>query len=207
MNFKTGTLLAISAIAVIAAVAFAFSVFFSGSDAERIDAEGTGAVFSEETTSSSEAETTEEFTEETSTEETEDETTEETATVTKTEERTEERTVEPDTPDIPAPMIQAGLRPANAVCDDTPVLIVESVLDDGSGNQAAQRIPEVMNIYPGTVFYTPGACPSLRASVDGQDVYAVAREYDDTAALCDAWAAQGGNARLLNGDTSYSSPC
>lgn len=200
MNFKTGTLLAISAIAVIAAVAFAFSVFFSGSDAERIDAEGTGAVFSEETTSSSEAETTEETTEETSEAPTE----EETAT------RTEERTKEPtraNTPDIPAPMVQAGLRPANAVCNDTPVLIVESVLDDGSGNQAAQRIPEVMNIYPGTVFYTPGACPSLRASVDGQDVYAVAREYDNTAALCDAWAAQGGNARLLNGDTSYSSPC
>lgn len=200
MNFKRGTLLAISAIAVIAAVAFAFSVFFSGSDAERIDAEGTGAVFSEETTSSSEAETTEETTEETSEAPTE----EETAT------RTEERTKEPtraNTPDIPAPMVQAGLRPANAVCNDTPVLIVESVLDDGSGNQAAQRIPEVMNIYPGTVFYTPGACPSLRASVDGQDVYAVAREYDNTAALCDAWAAQGGNARLLNGDTSYSSPC
>ncbi|WP_448856209.1 hypothetical protein [Corynebacterium camporealensis] len=202
MNFKTGTLLAISAIAVIAAVAFAFSVFFSGSDAERIDAEGTGAVFSEETTSSSEAETTEETTEETSEAPTE----EETATVTKTEERTKEPT-RANTPDIPAPMVQAGLRPANAVCNDTPVLIVESVLDDGSGNQAAQRIPEVMNIYPGTVFYTPGACPSLRASVDGQDVYAVAREYDNTAALCDAWAAQGGNARLLNGDTSYSSPC
>lgn len=202
MNFKTGTLLAISAIAVIAAVAFAFSVFFSGSDAERIDAEGTGAVFSEETTSSSEAETTEETTEETSEAPTE----EETATVTKTEERTKEPT-RANTPDIPAPMVQAGLRPANAVCNDTPVLIVESVLDDGSGNQAAQRIPEVMNIYPGTVFYTPGACPSLRASGDGQDVYAVAREYDNTAALCDAWAAQGGNARLLNGDTSYSSPC
>lgn len=202
MNFKTGTLLAISAIAVIAAVAFAFSVFFSGSDAERIDAEGTGAVFSEETTSSSEAETTEETTEETSEAPTE----EETATVTKTEERTKEPT-RANTPDIPAPMVQAGLRPANAVCNDTPVLIVESVLDDGSGNQAAQRIPEVRNIYPGTVFYTPGACPSLRASVDGQDVYAVAREYDNTAALCDAWAAQGGNARLLNGDTSYSSPC
>lgn len=202
MNFKTGTLLAISAIAVIAAVAFAFSVFFSGSDAERIDAEGTGAVFSEETTSSSEAETTEETTEETSEAPTE----EETATVTRTEERTKEPT-RANTPDIPAPMVQAGLRPANAVCNDTPVLIVESVLDDGSGNQAAQRIPEVMNIYPGTVFYTPGACPSLRASVDGQDVYAVAREYDNTAALCDAWAAQGGNARLLNGDTSYSSPC
>lgn len=202
MNFKTGTLLAISAIAVIAAVAFAFSVFFSGSDAERIDAEGTGAVFSEETTSSSEAETTEETTEETSEAPTE----EETATVTKTEERTKEPT-RANTPDIPAPMVQAGLRPANAVCNDTPVLIVESVLDDGSGNQAAQRIPEVMDIYPGTVFYTPGACPSLRASVDGQDVYAVAREYNSTAALCDAWAAQGGNARLLNGDTSYSSPC
>ena len=202
MNFKTGTLLAISAIAVIAAVAFAFSVFFSGSDAERIDAEGTGAVFSEETTSSSEAETTEETTEETSEAPTE----EETATVTKTEERTKEPT-RANTPDIPAPMVQAGLRPANAVCNDSPVLIVESVLDDGSGNQAAQRIPEVMNIYPGTVFYTPGACPSLRASVDGQDVYAVSREYDNTAALCDAWAAQGGNARLLNGDTSYSSPC
>lgn len=97
-------------------------------------------------------------------------------------------------------------------CDGRGVLIIESVIDDGTG-AAQARIDELLATHPGSTSYQPGACPSLRAAVDGQSIYPVVIDYgfnfDD---LCGAFYAAGGdpsvrNARLLTNEPGAQSPC
>lgn len=96
----------------------------------------------------------------------------------------------------------AGMQATTPACNGEVVLIIESVLDD------PERLREVLAANPGSTFYLPGACPSLRARIDGQDIYPVVREYgSDVAGVCAAAAGGGGNARILNQDTSFPSPC
>lgn len=97
-------------------------------------------------------------------------------------------------------------------CDGRGVLIIESVLDDGTG-AAQTRIEELLRAHPGSTWYQPGACPSLRASVDGQAIYPVVIDYGTNyEGLCSAYYAAGGdpsvrNARLLNNTAEAQSPC
>lgn len=110
----------------------------------------------------------------------------------------------------PAPLVNGG--PTTPVCDGRGVFIIESVIDDGTG-AAQARIYELIAAHPGSTWYEPGACPSLRASVDGQDIYPVVVDYGfDFTGLCDAFYAAGGdpsvrNARLLNNQSGAQSPC
>lgn len=92
-------------------------------------------------------------------------------------------------------------------CDGRGVLIVSSVMANSPTFQ--QEIDGALASSPAAVELEPGHCPSLRATVDDVDVHPVVIDYgDDIAGLCRAAAsAPGTNARLLNDDTSYSSPC
>lgn len=92
-------------------------------------------------------------------------------------------------------------------CDGRGVLIVASVMGDSPTFRS--EVDGAIAANPGAVLLEPGYCPSLRASVDGTTVHPVVVDYgDDRAGLCGAAASTpGSNARLLNDDTSYSSPC
>lgn len=220
MRIKAGFFLGLSVIALTSALAMAYAVIFGG-DGRQVGNNATSF-----TTATERAEESGESTTSTSAEDSPKESLERTSEPTSGQndkmsaeqseggaptEQKEDAPVE-SAPvgldvNLPAAMREAGLTPAQAVCNGKPVLIVESVLDDGSGTQAAARLPEVFAMYPGSVFYLPGACPSLRGVYEGQDVYPVVQEFDSVASLCEAWAARGGNPRLLNDDTSYFSPC
>lgn len=92
-----------------------------------------------------------------------------------------------------------------SVCDGRAVLILHSVVDYGN---AQQEIDAALAQHPGTRVFQPGECSSLRASVDGHRVYAIARDYGrDIASLCRDAASQGGNPRTLNNEADFSSPC
>lgn len=92
-------------------------------------------------------------------------------------------------------------------CDGRGVLIVSSVM--GNSPTFRSEVDGAVAANPGAVLLEPGHCPSLRAGVDATTVHPVVVDYgDDREALCAAAAATpGSNARLLDGDTSYSSPC
>lgn len=116
---------------------------------------------------------------------------------------------EPETPAAdPAPP-RAGTTSGpsdGTTCDGRGVLIVNSVMSNSPSFR--QEIDTALAEHPGSKVLGPGTCPSLRAHADGADVYAVVVDYgDDLPGLCAAAVAGGGNARLLNDDTSYSSPC
>jgi hypothetical protein len=123
---------------------------------------------------------------------------------------------EPETPATPAAdpaprhadthADTASGRSAGTTCDGRGVLIVNSVMSNSPSFR--QEIDTALAEHPGSKALGPGTCPSLRAHADGADVYAVVVDYaDDLPGLCAAAAAGDGNARLLNDDTSYSSPC
>jgi hypothetical protein len=92
-------------------------------------------------------------------------------------------------------------------CDGRGVLIVSSVM--GNSPSFRSEVDGAVSANPGAVLLEPGHCPSLRATVDGTTVHPVVVDYgDDRAGLCSAAASMpGSNARLLDEDTSYSSPC
>jgi hypothetical protein len=115
--------------------------------------------------------------------------------------------VEPAAPSSSAPEPASGSgRSGGTTCDGRGVLIVNSVFSDSHIFQ--QEIDTALAEHPGSKVLGPGTCPSLRAHKDGADVYAVVVDYgDDLPGLCAAAAAGRGNARLLNDDTSYNSPC
>jgi hypothetical protein len=114
---------------------------------------------------------------------------------------------EPETSAAPAAEPASGSgRSGGTTCDGRGVLIVNSVFSDSHIFQ--QEIDTALAEHPGSKVLGPGTCPSLRAHKDGADVYAVVVDYgDDLPGLCSAAAAGRGNARLLNDDTSYNSPC
>lgn len=103
------------------------------------------------------------------------------------------------------PRSASDLRISMPECNGQGILIVHSVL--ASSNRDAELI-SALNKYPGAKFMIPGLCPSIRKSVNGQDIYPVYLEYGfDRAALCQAKARYGGNARTLNLQGDFTDPC
>lgn len=106
--------------------------------------------------------------------------------------------------------VSAGGRTVRAsapACDSRGIRIMESVVVQ-PGVDTRRAIADALAAYPGSEFTVPGQCPSLRARIDGADVYAVYIDYGhDTSALCSAVASGGGNARVLSNRDEYVSPC
>jgi len=72
----------------------------------------------------------------------------------------------------------------------------------------ASEARNVLTANPGAQLLQPGACSSLRASVDGNDVYGIVIDYGfDTDRLCRAAASIGGNPRTMNNNGDFTSPC
>ncbi|WP_273352626.1 hypothetical protein [Corynebacterium resistens] len=96
---------------------------------------------------------------------------------------------------------------SSAQCDGRYVVIVDSVLVY-PGQDPGPFVNASLAANPGAKATSPGACGSLRASVDGADVYPVYRDYgSDRAGACAAEARGEGNARKLQSAADYSSPC
>lgn len=106
--------------------------------------------------------------------------------------------------------VRSGGRTVQAsapACDGRGVLILESVVEQ-SGVDTAGAIGAALGRYPDARFTTPGHCPSLRASLNGADVYAIFVDHGgDTSALCADKASRGGNARVLSDRNEYVDPC
>ena len=138
------------------------------------------------------------------------------ATVTTVTVAPEEETEESGTPTV-VPLPESSQEPSHEdatshsgsgplACDGRGVLIVQTV--KGDSGDVAGEIGNGLTAHPGSVLMPPGSCPSLRAHSDHADNYAVVIDYgDDLDSLCAAERNGGGNARLLNSDTSYASPC
>ena len=95
---------------------------------------------------------------------------------------------------------------ATIPCDGRGVLIIHSIVDTGQDIAAEAR--SVLTANPGAQLLQPGACSSLRASLDGNDVYGIVIDYGfDTDRLCRAAASIGGNPRTMNNSGDFTSPC
>ncbi len=91
-------------------------------------------------------------------------------------------------------------------CDGRGVLIIHSIVD--TGQDIAAEAKNVLTANPGAQLLQPGACSSLRASLDGNDVYGIVIDYGfDTDRLCRAAASIGGNPRTMNNSGDFTSPC
>lgn len=91
-------------------------------------------------------------------------------------------------------------------CDGRGVLIVSSIID--TGQDVVAEANNVIAQYPNSRMLRPGACSSLRASVDGNSVYPVVIDYGfNTTTLCTAAARMGGNPRIMNKSADFSDPC
>ena len=95
---------------------------------------------------------------------------------------------------------------ATIPCDGRGVLIIHSIVDTGQDIGVEAR--NVLTANPGAQLLQPGACSSLRASLDGNDVYGIVIDYGfDTDRLCRAAASIGGNPRTMNNSGDFTSPC
>ena len=98
------------------------------------------------------------------------------------------------------------LSDATIPCDGRGVLIIHSIVDTGQDIAAEAR--SVLTANPGAQLLQPGACSSLRASLDGKDVSGIVLDYGfDTDRLCRAAASIGGNPRTMNNSGDFTSPC
>lgn len=92
-------------------------------------------------------------------------------------------------------------------CDGRYVVIVDSVLVY-PGQDPRPFVNASLAANPGAKATSPGACGSLRSSVDGANVYPVYYDYgSNRAGACAAEARGEGNARKLQSAADYSSPC
>ena len=115
------------------------------------------------------------------------------------------------------PITRVGLGEASEdasypACDARAILILDSVVDRGDRAAAQGQIADwVMFTDPSGMdreFTVPGQCPSLRAQVDGNDVYPIYLDFgSDVAAMCEAKAQYGGNGRVLSNRAEYVDPC
>lgn len=95
-------------------------------------------------------------------------------------------------------------------CDGRGILILDSVIADGDiGSTHSKLAFDIAYLGDGNAEFTyPGHCPSLRAQVDGNDIYPVYLDFGhDTDALCAAKKNYGGNARVLSDREEYLDPC
>lgn len=105
---------------------------------------------------------------------------------------------------------EAGEPASYPACDGRNILILDSVVDEG--NSTAHLIAQqVLMQHPSgkpVRFTVPGQCPSLRAQVNGQDIYPIYIDFlQDTDAMCRAKATYGGNGRILSNSAEYVDPC
>lgn len=101
---------------------------------------------------------------------------------------------------------------AEPACDGRGILIVDSIIDYGDRADTVHRLAvEVLTADPtgkSRQYTFPGQCPSLRAQVNGNDIYPVYLDFgQDTEALCRARANYGGDARVLSNRAEFTSPC
>ncbi|MEJ4099259.1 hypothetical protein V5S96_02635 [Corynebacterium mastitidis] len=110
---------------------------------------------------------------------------------------------------VPRHIGSAGGQSSQTIaCDDRYILIVQSVIDSGNEEATRAEIASALNAHSGSVFTAPGNCPSLRASVNGNDIYPIYLDFgDDMQAACRAKAVRGGNVRTLNTEGDFSDPC
>lgn len=129
-------------------------------------------------------------------------------TITQTQEPTAERTVAAADGYISAVQTSRGtVVPASMACDGHYVVIVQSVLG-GDNLSTRQELARALERDSRLQYATPGLCPSLRPSKDGQDVYAVYFDTDSAAEACSLKGQWGGNVRALKNEADYySDPC
>ncbi|QYH19226.1 hypothetical protein JKI95_08425 [Corynebacterium aquatimens] len=107
---------------------------------------------------------------------------------------------------------EAGEDASYPACDGRTILILDSVIDQGNDGGAMNDIArQVLIQHPSgqpVRFTVPGQCPSLRAQVDGNNVYPIYIDYGtNTSAACQAKATYGGNARVLSNRAEFVDPC
>lgn len=107
-------------------------------------------------------------------------------------------------------MGEAGEQASYPQCDGRSILILDSIIDNTSDTQfrIAQQVLTQDPTGVDRKFTVPGQCPSLRAQVDGSDIYPVYLDFGtDTNAMCAAKAKYGGNGRILSNSAEYVDPC
>lgn len=93
-------------------------------------------------------------------------------------------------------------------CDGRYILIHDSVIDNGNDVDLHQHIAGTILAHKTWKYTYPGQCSSLRAQIDGRDIYPIYEDFGtDRAAMCAAQAASGGNGRTLNNNGDFSDPC
>lgn len=107
---------------------------------------------------------------------------------------------------------EAGEDASFPACDGRNILILDSVIDHGNDGGAMYDIAQQVLIqHPSgrpVRFTVPGQCPSLRAQVDGNNIYPVYIDFgSDVSAMCQAKATYGGNGRVLYNRAEYVDPC
>ena len=107
---------------------------------------------------------------------------------------------------------EAGEDASYPACDGRTILILDSVIDQGNDGGAMNDIArQVLIQHPSgqpVRFTVPGQCPSLRAQVDGNNVYPIYIDYGtNTSAACQAKVTYGGNARVLSNRAEFVDPC
>lgn len=107
---------------------------------------------------------------------------------------------------------EAGEDASFPACDGRNILILDSVIDHGNDGSAMNEIAQqVLMQHPSgrpVRFTVPGQCPSLRAQLDGNNIYPVYIDFgSDTSAMCQAKATYGGNGRVLSNRAEYVDPC
>lgn len=120
--------------------------------------------------------------------------------------------VQPDGVIVRAGLGEAGKNASYPACDGRAILILDSVIDEQNDGAAMQDIARhVLAAHPSgepVQFTVPGACPSLREQLEGQNIYPIYIDYgSDVSAMCRAKGLYGGNGRLLNNDPEYVDPC
>ncbi|MCF4007216.1 hypothetical protein L1O03_08520 [Corynebacterium uropygiale] len=91
-------------------------------------------------------------------------------------------------------------------CDGRYILIHQSVL--GDADQVNDELATAIMGHPDREYTYPGQCSSLRAQVDGVDVYPVYTDYGtNLQAMCAAKQREGGNGRTLNNNGDFTDPC
>ncbi|RAV33752.1 hypothetical protein [Corynebacterium heidelbergense] len=98
---------------------------------------------------------------------------------------------------------------ASPACDGRNILIMRSVHAAGNNRGAIQsKLGMALNQVHGTQFTYPGQCPSLRAQINGEDIYPVYYDFgSDRQAMCQMKASSGGNGRTLNTAGDFTDPC
>mgnify|MGYP001144070489 CR=1 FL=1 len=118
---------------------------------------------------------------------------------------------DPDSPYITVVGLgEAGEQASYPACDGRNILILDSIIDNTS-DTAFRLAQQVLTQHPSgvdTKYTVPGQCPSLRAQLDGNDIYPVYLDFgSDVNAMCAAKAQYGGNGRVLSNSAEYVDPC